>query len=100
MKTLKEYVNWQPITGMSDIEIITAYFIENNIEEQGMEITYDLSKSKIEKMNHRKRMIKEWAYHIPSEYLYENYPLDIASTLHRIELDYIVNGKVTGNRLK
>lgn len=100
MKILEDYVREQKFTGMTDIQIIKAYFIDNDIEEEGMEISHDLAKSKIEKMNHRKHIIDEWAYHIPSEYLYENYSVDIASNLHRIELDYIVNGEVTGSRLK
>lgn len=100
MKRLKYYTNLQNITDMSDIEIITAYFIDNDMEEEAMELTYKLSKSKIEKMQRRKRIIDEWVYVIPSEYLYENYPLDIASKLHRIELDYIINGEVSSWRLE
>lgn len=100
MKRLREYTDNQNFTGMNDMEIITSYFIDNDMEEEAMEITHKLAKSKIEKMNQRKRIIREWAYHIPSEYLYENYSVDIASMLHRIELDYIVNGEVTKDRLK
>lgn len=100
MKRLKDYTDWQKFTDMSDIEIITAFFIDNDMEEEAMEITHKLAKSKIEKMRHRHHIIKEWAYAIPSEYLYENYPLNIASRLHRIELDYIVNGKVSDSRLE
>ena len=100
MKRLKDYTDWQNITDMSDIEIITAFFIDNDMEEEAMDITHKLAKSKIKKMQHRKNIINEWAYCIPSEYLYEKYPLDIASKLHRIELDYIINGEVTGWRLE
>ena len=100
MKNLKEYIEWQKFTGMSDMEIITSYFIDNDIEEEAMELSHNLAKAKIEKMKHRQHIIKEWAYHIPSKYLYENYPLDIATDLHRVELDYIVNGEVTQSRLE
>lgn len=100
MKTLEDYIKWQSVTDMTDMQIIRAYFIDNDMEEEGMEISHDLAKSKIEKMKTRKHIINEWSYTIPSEYLYENYSVDIASNLHRIELDYIVNGEVTGSRLK
>lgn len=100
MKTLKEYTDMQKFTGMSDMEIITQYFIDNDMEEEAMEISHNLAKSKIEKMKHRQNIVQNWAYYIPSEYLYEKYPLDIATKLHRIELDYIINGEVTGGRLE
>lgn len=100
MKCLKDYIELQKFTGISDMEIIISYFIDNNMEEDGMQIAYNLAKEKIEKMKHRDFNIKEWVYNIPSDYLYKNYPLEIADMLHRVELDYIVNGKVTGYRLK
>lgn len=100
MKRLKEYTDWQKVTGMSDMEVITQYFIDNDMEEEAMELSHNLAKAKIEKMKHRQRIVKEWTYHIPSEYLYKKYSLDIATSLHRIELDYIVNGEVTGARLE
>lgn len=100
MKKLKDYIELQKITGMSDMEIIMSYFIDNDMEEEAMEVSHQLAKSKIEKMKHRMNYIREWAYYIPSKYIYENYSLDIATTLHRIELDFIVNGEVTGTRLE
>ena len=100
MKQLKEYIDLQKFTGMSDMEIITQYFIDNDIEEEAMEISHNLAKAKIEKMRHRQDIVKTWAYTIPSEYLYKKYSLEVASRLHRIELDYIVNGEVTNGRLE
>lgn len=99
MKTLKEYTDMQKLTGATDMEIITAYFIDNDMEEEMMEISHNLAKAKIEKMRARNHIIEEWTYTIPSDYLYEKYPVKTATMLHRIELDYIVNGKVTGARL-
>jgi hypothetical protein len=91
MKQLKDYVEFQKFTDISDMEIITQYFIDNDMEEEAMELSHNLAKAKIEKMKHRQHIIKEWTYYLPSEYLYEKYSLDIATRLHRIELDYIVN---------
>ena len=78
MKTLKEYIDIQRFTGMSDIEIITSYFIDNDIEEEAMELSHNLAKAKIEKMKHRQGIIKTWAYTIPSESQY-SYPLPESS---------------------
>lgn len=99
MKTLKEYTDLQKLTGATDMEIITAYFVDNDMEEEAMEITHNLAKAKIKKLRARQYVIDEWAYTIPSDYLYEKYPVKTATMLHRIELDYIVNGEVTGSRL-
>ena len=100
MKQLKDYIELQKFTGMTDMEIIISYFIDNDIEEEAMELSHNLAKSKIEKLKDRQKIIKSWAYNIPSDYLYKKYSLDIASQLHRIELDYIVNGEVTNSRLE
>lgn len=99
MKELKEYTDWQKATGMTDMEIITAYLIDNNMEEEAMEVVYKIAKAKIEKLRDRDYIVKTWAYTIPSDYLYEKYSVKIATMLHRIELDYIVNGEVTDSRL-
>ena len=100
MKELKDYIVLQKLTGMSDIEIITSYFIDNNIEEEAMELSHNLAKAKIKKMKHRIGIIETWAYYIPSEHLYKKYSVKTATMLNRIWLDYIINEEVTGDRLK
>ena len=100
MKTLKEYTDMQKLTGETDMEIITAYFVDNDMEEEMMEVSHNLAKAKIEKLRARKHIIEEWAYIMPSDYLYKTYQVETATMLHRVELDYLVNGKVTGYRLK
>ena len=100
MKQLKDYIDLQPLTGMSDMEIITSYFIDNDMEEEAMEITHSLAKAKITKMKQNEWFVKTWTYTLPSEYLYNNYPVKVATMLHRIELDYIVNREVTNSRLE
>lgn len=100
MKKLSEYIAMQKFTNMSDMEVILAYFVDNDMEEEAMELAHDLAKAKIKKMKNRAYVIETWAYNIPSDYLYKKYSLKIATMLHRIELDYIVNGEVTGSRLE
>ena len=101
MITLKQLLESQPLTGASDTEIIQAYFVENDLEEEGMDLIHKLTKSKIEKMKRRQYMVKEWTPRLPSKYLYENYNLDTADMLHSLELDYLANGgKLSDSFLK
>ena len=97
MITLKQLLSIQSYTGVSDIEIIKAYFIENDLEEEGMELIHNLTKSKIEKLNRKQYMVKEWTSHLMSKYLYENYDLGTADMLHKLELDYLSNGGELSN---
>ena len=101
MITLKQLLESQPLTGASDTEIIQAYFVENDLEEEGMDLIHELTKSKIEKMKRRQYMVEEWTPRLPSKYLYENYDLDTADMLHSLELDYLANGgKLSDSFLK
>ena len=93
MITLKELVQNQSFTGATDIEIIRSFFTINNLEEEGMELIYEISKDKIEKLKRERRMMKEWTSYLPSKYLYENYDLDTADMLHRLELDFLMNNR-------
>lgn len=97
MTTLKQLLDIQSLIGVSDIEIIKAYFIENDLEEEGMELIHNLTKSKIEKLNRKQYMVKEWTSHLMSKYLYENYDLGTADMLHKLELDYLSNGGELSN---
>ena len=101
MITLKQLLESQPLTGASDTEIIQAYFVENDLEEEGMDLIHELTKSKIEKMKRRQYMVEEWTPRLPSKYLYKNYDLDTADMLHSLELDYLANGgKLSDSFLK
>ena len=47
MRTLKELVELQWLTGASDEEIITQWLLENNVAEKGIEIISQLATRKI-----------------------------------------------------
>ena len=94
MISLESLVKENKYNDRSDLEIIIDYFKLNNIEERGVEVSNELAKCKIEKMKEDRLMIDTWLPHIPFEYLYENYDIEIASKLHRLELDYIINNGV------
>ena len=101
MVTLEKLVHEQKYNGMSDIGVIRAFFDLNDMEEEGMELIHELSKSKIEKLKRERRIVREWTSYLPSKYLYENYDLDTANWLHSLELNYLsYGGKLQGSYMK
>lgn len=58
MITLKELVDIQPLTDKKDIEIITDWFIENEMESKGIDLMNILAKSKMDKQSLELRKIK------------------------------------------
>lgn len=100
MVTLKQLVEKQKCSDITDIQIIEKFFVLNDMEE-GMDLIQKIVKSKIEKMEYKNRLAKEWASYLPSKYLYENYDLDTADMLHTLEINYLVNGgELSDNFLK
>lgn len=91
MVTLKQLVENQTFTDMSDVQIIRTFFELNAMEEEGMELIHKLTKSKVEKLKHVQRVTQEWTSYLPSKYLYETYDLDTAHKLHTLELDYLTH---------
>lgn len=90
--TLESLVKDQPFTDMTDIQIITAFIKANDVEEEALEIIYDITKEKIRKIKEEQRITRTWLSMIPSKYLYETYDLDTADMLHALELDFISYG--------
>ena len=92
MVTLEQLVKEQKLFDMTDIQVIKRFFDLNNMEEEGVDLIYELTQSKIEKLKRKERIVEEWTSILPSKYLYENYDLDTADKLHALELDYISHG--------
>ena len=92
MVTLEQLVKEQKLFDMTDIQVIKMFFALNDVEEEGIELITELSKAKIEKLKRKKQMVEDWTSYLPSKYLYENYDLDTADELHRLELDYLSHG--------
>lgn len=89
MVTLKQLINEQRMTGMSDIDIIRNYLTINDLEEEGIDLIHQLSTSKINKLKLYKKNVQDWISYLPSRYLYENYDLETADKLHELELDFL-----------
>ena len=101
MVTLEQLVKEQKLFDMTDIQVIKMFFALNDVEEEGIELITELSKSKIEKLRSRNQMVEDWTSYLPSKYLYENYDLDTADKLHALELDYLSHGcKLSEYRLE
>ena len=101
MITLEKLVHEQKYNGMSDIGVIRTFFDLNDMEEEGIEMITELSKTKIEKLKRKERIVKDWTSYLPSKYLYENYDLETADHLHTLELDYLSHGgELSKNRLE
>ena len=92
MVTLEQLVKEQKWNNMTDIQVIKTFFDLNNMEEEGIEMITELSKTKVEKLKHKHNVVETWACMLPSKYLYEYYDLDTADKLHNLELNYLVNG--------
>ena len=92
MITLKELVDNQKWNDATDIQVIKAFFELNDLEEDGIDIISNLTKSKINKIKNRYAIAETWICMLPSKYLYENYDLDIADHLHMLELNYLISG--------
>ena len=101
MVTLKQLVDNQKFSGMSDIAIVKTFFELNDMEEDGMTLIHELAESKIKKLKQERKIVREWTSYLPTRYLYETYPLDIAEMLHVLELDYLSHGcELSKNRLE
>ena len=92
MVTLEQLVKEQKWNNMTDIQVIKRFFYLNNMEEEGVDLIYELTQSKIEKLKRKERIVEEWTSILPSKYLYENYDLDTADKLHALELDFLSHG--------
>lgn len=92
MKTLEQLVKEQKWNSMSDMQVILTFLDMNDMEEEAMDLIHELTKTKLKKLKHERRIVREWVSALPSKYLYENYDLDTADMLHTLELNYLSRG--------
>ena len=60
-------------------------------------IKFAILSLKVNKLKNYQRIVRSWNSTLPSKYLYQNYKLDVADLLHKLELDYIANGGELSN---
>ena len=68
MTTLKELISTRKYTGLSDIDIIKAWFIDNNMESEGINLMAELSKSKFDKVYSQLKNAQTWIPLVPDVY--------------------------------
>ena len=91
MTTLKELLEEQKLTRISDLAVIKKFLMLNDMEEEGMDLIHELTKSKVEKLKREQAIVKSWVSHLPADYLYDTYDFETAYKLHNLELDYLSN---------
>ena len=68
MTTLAELISTQKYTGLSDIEIIKAWFIDNDKESEGINLIAELSKFKFDKVDRQLKNAQTWIPIVPDTY--------------------------------
>lgn len=94
-KSLKELVELSRYYKTSDIEIIKSWFIENNLEEEGIKLISDLSYSKVRKLELSLSAIRSWDLLLPEIKSDECYDEETASNLNTIERMGLLNLDLT-----
>jgi len=60
MTTLRELIARQYLTSETDLEVILKWFIENNLEQEGLELIPKLAKSKSDKLEEVLNYARSW----------------------------------------
>lgn len=68
MISLEELISNQKYTGLSDIDIIKAWFIDNDKESEGINLMAELSKSQFDKIYLQLKNAQTWIPIVPDVY--------------------------------
>lgn len=68
MSTLEELISTQKYTGLSDIDIIKTWFIDNDKESEGINLMAELSKSQFDKIYLQLKNAQTWIPIVPDVY--------------------------------
>lgn len=87
--TLKELVDNQKYTGLSDIDIIKAWFVSNGKESEGISLITELSEAKVNKLENTLNYARMWIPNLPDMYTANvgsknSVPKDVAHKLDAI----------------
>lgn len=100
MVTLKDLVDNQMITGLSDIDIVKAWFTLNNKESEGISLITELSESKMNKLEDTLTYARMWIPTVPDVYeanIKSKHPVpkDIADKLNHIIQRHLLGMSLT-----
>lgn len=91
MKSLRELVNMQTLTGETDLEIIYDWFTENNMEIEGITLMEKLATNKANRLaNEIDRIRGNMSMYAGTDILFKEYKPEIASKLNHIIVLYIL----------
>lgn len=91
MKSLRELVNMQTLTGEADFEIIYDWFIENDKELEGITLMEKLATNKANRLaNEIDRIKGNMSMYAGTDILFKEYKPEIASKLNHIIILYIL----------
>ena len=91
MKSLKELVSYQNLSGKQDIEIIFDWFAENNMEIEGISLMEKLATNKANRLaNEIDRIKSNMSMYAGTDILFREYKSEIASKLSHIIVLYIL----------
>lgn len=68
MISLEELISTQKYTGLSDIDIIKTWFIDNDKESEGINLMAELSKSQFDKVYLQLKNAQTWIPIVPDVY--------------------------------
>ena len=93
MITLKDLVDEQKYTDISDLDIIKHWFIANSKELEGIELLSDLASAKANKLDNILRVAKTWIPTVPKVYESNKpkVPKEDADKLDKIVQYYLLN---------
>ena len=98
MKTLKDLVLYQQMTGEDDLTIIKTWFFVNDMECEGISMITELAESKIKKLQFILDGAKTWLPYLPDlEKCNRHITHDQAQYLHRIITMYLLGMELTGD---
>ena len=91
MKTLKELVAMQTFTGKSDLDIIQDWFVENEMESEGIDLMNRLAKIKIDKQSFELGKLKgSLSMYGGTDVLYKEFGNKIGGKLDKIIILFIL----------
>ena len=91
MKSLKELIAYQTLSGKQDIEIIFDWFTENNMEIEGISLMEKLATNKANRLaNEIDRIKGNMSMYAGTDILFREYKSEIASKLNHIIVLYIL----------
>ena len=98
MKTLKELIEWQYLTGASDEEIIAQWYLNNDMAEKGIEIITRLATDKIKQQKETLAWLHgDLTMYGGNRYMIENYGVENGCKMNEAITFWIITTRMCRN---